>query len=619
MLGDLLVGLGHTCVVAETAAAALEQVQVDPVNLVLATSAALVAGGAVWVEAVSKLDAPPRVVLLVEDSEDPAAAARRAKALGVHGTLTQPIEARRLAEVLGAPAAAASAPRAPADWSGLAFLETVRGTADRFPPVRVIFLAHCVAATGALVVERPAGLAHVVLRSGRVMHVEGVPALLRGLDRHLPDSQVLGSDVAAAVAAGHPVERVLESAGIALGAWLVRTGGERGANVRFDGSTRPPSAAFPLPMPIPRLLAHGIRLGRSAAEVQHDWAAMGQHAPRLRIPEDAPESRWDLDATALRVLRLIEGVVHVDHLLRCGGGEDPERRLEVLRALDLLCLLGLVSMDGGPVASESTQTTTAGSATSSEMDEDPRVVHLRTALAAMLAAHPVDALELGDRRVITEDMIGQAYRDISRKYHPDAQGFVPPKVRSVAESCFHALSEAFDAMRAPGGLAEANRFLAARTAGSGFVGERDQVAARIAFRRAETLFRIRDWNGADTLFQEASRLDGATWPHAFQALRAGALSRRLTPASAVQMLEALPVADMKQRAEILVAIGSIHKLGERNGEAMRAFRAASQADPENRDAQRELRLHSTRAPAAPAAPTSGLLSGMFNRLSSKKT
>lgn len=619
MLGDLLLGLGHTALVVETGVLALNRLEERSVDLVLATAAALETGGAAWVESVSKLVPPPRLLLLVEASEDEAAALLRAKGFGVHGTLLQPIDARRLAGLLGAPAATAPPAHAPADWSGLAFLERVRGNADRVPPVRVMFLAHCLAATGALVVERAAGTARVVLRKGRIMHVEGVPALLRGLDRHLPDAQVLSTDVGAAVAAGHSVDKTLDAVAIALGAWLVRTGGERGANVHFDAAGCPPAGAFPLPMGIPRLLAHGIRLGRSAAEVQRDWAAMGQYAPRLRLSEDAPESRWGLDAAALRVLRRIEGVVHVDHLLQRGGGEDPERRLEVLRALDLLCLLGLVAMDGGAVASENSQTSSAPSATPSEIVEDPRIVHLRTALTAMQVAHPVDALELGDRKVLTEDMVGQAYRDISRKYHPDAQGFVPPKVRALAESCFHVLSAAFDALRAPGGLAQANRFLAARISGAGFVVERDHIAARIAFKRAETLFRSRDWKGADVLFQEASRLDGGTWPHAFQALRAGALSRRLSSAAAVQLLEALPVADMKQRAEILVAIGSIHKLGERNGEAMRAFRAASQADPENRDAQRELRLHSTRAETAPAAPAQGLLAGMFNRMSNKKT
>ena len=41
-----------------------------------------------------------------------------------------------------------------ASWSGQSFLETVAGPLEQFPPVRVLFLAHCVLANGRLTLHR---------------------------------------------------------------------------------------------------------------------------------------------------------------------------------------------------------------------------------------------------------------------------------------------------------------------------------------------------------------------------------------------------------------------------------------------------------------------------------
>lgn len=619
ILTDLLRGMGHTTVVVDNGAAALKELERAPVDMVLSDIVMPGMDGFELAEKLGKLPSPPPVVLLSAGFMGDAEAVARSRGLPVRGYLTKPVDARRLGALVAACTAGPAPPTAPAEWSGLAFLETVNGPLERVSPVRVLFLAHCVDATGALVVTRPEGTARVVIRSSRVMHIEGVPALLRGVDPRLPDAQHLGKDLAAAVAAGHPVERVIEAAAIALGAWLVRLAAERGGTVRFDTTASHPAGTFPLPMPIPRIIANGVRLGRPAMEVQREWAPLGQHAPSVRIPDDAPESRWGLDATAMRVLRLAEGAVHVDHLLRRAAGDDLDRRLEVLRSLDLLCMLGLIRMDGGPVAVESPQTSSERPATSSGTEEDPRLVRLRTSLAAMEGAHPVDILELGDRTKLNEDIVSQAYRDISRRFHPDSFFSAPPSIRSLAEACFQQLNTAFDALRVAGALSEAHRFLADRVAGRGFVTERDHLTSRVAFKRAEALFRVRDWAGADALYQEAVRIDATTWPHAFYAIRAGALSRRLAPNAAVKQLDELQVPDMKKRADVLVAIGNIQKLEGRNAEAMRSYKKAAEADPENRDAQRELRLHQARAEKAAPPASTGVLSDFFRRSLDKKS
>jgi curved DNA-binding protein CbpA len=503
------------------------------------------------------------------------------------------------------------------EWDGAAFLERAEGPPEKVPPIRLLFLAHRVDATGVLLVERPGELARIVLKAGRVVHVEGVPGLLASLDPRLPDPQNLPQNVAAAVAAGHAVDRVLDAAALGLGEWLARTARRRGGRVRFDVRATGPAGAFPLPLSVPRLIASGLRMGRPANEVERQWASMGAARAVARVPEDSPESRWGLDPLALRVLRLAQSTVDVNHLLREASGGESSRRPEALRALDLLYLLGMIVVDGGPHEREPTVSRTVSLPSPAPTDEDGRAARLRDALSAMEGAHPVDILELGDRKVLAENEVQQAYRDISRRYHPDTYFSAPPLVRAMAEACFSKINAAYEALRAPGGLADAQRLLTARATGRGFVTERDHQAARVAFRKAEVLFRNRDWKGADPLYAEAARLDATTWPHAFYAIRAGALSRRLTADEAVKQLDALTPPDMARRAEVLVAIGNIYKLDGRAGEALRRYKSASEADPENRDAQRELRLHQSRTepartgPSAP--PATSVLSGLFRR------
>jgi hypothetical protein len=54
-------------------------------------------------------------------------------------------------------------------------------------------------------------------------------------------------------------------------------------------------------------------------------------------------------------------------------------------------------------------------------------------------------------------------------------------------------------------------------------------------------------------------------------------------------------------------MGNLLKQEGRTAEALLRYRAALRADPENRDAQREVRLHEMRNPPKPPAPFSGLL------------
>jgi tetratricopeptide (TPR) repeat protein len=309
----------------------------------------------------------------------------------------------------------------------------------------------------------------------------------------------------------------------------------------------------------------------------------------------------------MRVLRLAHRARTVGALIKEGAGSEPGRRDDVLRALDSLQVLGLLVLDGG-----GTEGSPAHGEGPEPTQEDARAVRLGAAYAAMESAHPVVVLELADRRRITDEDVANAYREISRRFHPDTFFNAPPAVRKLAEACFSAVNTAYEALRAPGGLAEARRFLEARAQGLAFVSEKDHIAGRVAFRRAEPLVRNRDWAAADALLVEALRLDPHTWPYALHGAWCGWLAKRLSWREAIAALDALTPTDPVRRAEVQVFAGNILKQEGRVEEAMARYRKALERQPDNRDAQRELRLHDLRKPPGSSSGAT-LLDGLLKR------
>lgn len=627
VVGDLLRAMGHEVVVVDGGAAAMDVLDAGPVDVVVADVLMPGIDGFDLAARALGRDPAPAVVLVSGAFPGNALAHARGRGLAVKAALVKPLDAAELQRVVGealAERSAAARVQPPAEspeptWSGAGFLERVRGPFERVPPLRLLFLAHRVAATGAVVIHRPEYSGTIVVRGGQVVHVEGLPGLLRSLRPVVPDTRHLVRDVGAAVAQGHAITTVLEAAVAGLGAFLSRAVRQRGGEVYFEADATTPPGAFPLPQPVPRILALGLAAGRPEAQVEADWGALQAASLTVRVPDDSPERRWGLDAVAMRVLRLAQSARTVGELFGPDGTAGG-RRAEVLRALDLLYILGLLTIDGGPLERDEPEAG-AARAPAPPTEEDPRTVRLRAALAAMEGAAAVEVLELGTRLKVTEDDVVNAYRDISKRFHPDTFFNAAPVVRSLAEACFSKVNSAYETLRMPGGVAEANRVLAARARGQAYVTEKEHIAARVAFKRGEVLYRNRDWRGADEMFAEALRLDPTGWPHGLYAARAGYLSRRLTADEALAALAGLDAGTPVRRAEVYVWAANILKLEGRAEEAQKRYRSALEADPENRDAQREVRLSSARAERERAAETTStatsVISGLFRRASDK--
>lgn len=485
-----------------------------------------------------------------------------------------------------------SPPPSHPSWSGDEALLAVNGPPARFPPLRALFLAHRLAADGALHVQVGEVRARLTLRGGAVFEADGVPALLASLGPEYGAETSTGAGIAAAVAGGVTVDAAAEAAAVGVGRFVAAQVGVRDGLVAWEPSARPARGAFPLPLPVPRLIAEGLRLARPSAQVSSFWGAADGARLVATPPDDAPETRWGLDATSLRVLRLAPREPTVGSLVGAVVGGVSARRVEVLRAIDLLYLLGLLDLQASarPVATP----------LPARAGPDPRADDLRARLATVEGRHPVDVLGLGEAQSLAAPAVESAWRELGARAHPDGFADASPEVAELAHRLFDTYRAAREALGVPGALDEANRLLDARRKGIPYVSDKDRAAARIAYRRGETLFRSRAWKEADACFQQALSLD-PSWPHPFYEVWCGWLARRVSGVAAELGLARLEPPTPRDKAEVLVARATIAKVEGRPDDAARHFRAAAEADPANRDAQRELRLDERRAAPAPAA------------------
>lgn len=591
VLVDVVTGLGHQAVGVSSAEDALAHLELGPFGAVVSDVRMPGLDGFALAARIAERGGPP-VILASGSSRGDAEGQASRIGVRIAGFLRKPVRPEQLGPLLerivAAPAApsAALAPGGP----GIGGLDALDGTLESAPLLHALFLAHRLGASGVLSVASADVQASIAIRAGSIVHVQGLPGLLRALDPRLADQRWLGRDVAAAVAAGHDAQRALDVAAEGLGDVLVKLAHLRGGRVRFDASAPAPEGSVPLAATIPRIIAGALRRARTLAQLQRSWAALAEATASARLPTDSEPERWGIGPTARRILELAQVPLAVGPLLEQASGGDAERHAECLVAIDLLHSLGLLAVDGGALEARGDTTGDVLRGREGATQEDPRLARLRQALAAMEGQHAVDVLGLGDRIGITADEVAEAYREQSRQYHPDHFDGAPPLLRGLAEACFARVCAAKEALAIPGGMAEAGALLAARAEGRPFVSTRDGLRARAAFRRGELLFRNRDWRGADAEFQEALRKDPTAWPHALYAARAGYLSKRLRVGPATDALETLLAQGPRRGAEVHVAVGTIMKLEGRPGEALRRFQAALDLDPENRDAQREVLL-----------------------------
>ncbi len=604
--------LGHEVDGVGSATEALELLSRTPRDVVLTDIAPEGMDGLRLASRVATL--PRKLPVFVTSIVDTAcqAAIQRARAEGIPlaGTFLRPLDRQVVGAALSV--ALGGTQTEEATGSGEDGLLGVDGPTEQFPPSRVLHLASRLDAAGTLEVEHAGERARVVLKGDRVLFASGVSGLLGAVAPELPDASDTNTAVGLAVARGHDAVTTMNAVAAALGKRVVGWSGAVGGRVRWNPASDVPRGSFPLPVGVLAMLARALRESRTTAP---GWVGRAGVRLMARPPADSPEARWGLDAAATRILRACNApAVLVEGLL---AGADDARQRDLVHAIELLLLFGLAELDVPVVrAPAAAAAPTEAPAVSPPPTADPRVTELEVALGKLRADHPVDALGLGLKTKIGEDDVAQAVRDASRRYHPDLYFDAPRAVRVLAEACFAELNRHQSALARPEGLAEAKRLLAARAAGLPFVDEKTHQQARLAHHRGEAAWRTRELDIAADAFAEAYAKDPSIYEHVLLHALVGALARRHAPADGLALVEPLLSTYPRNASRTLETLGQLLKLAGRQEDALKRFQDALVANPDNHEAQRELRLHERRqaeAKAQAAAPKPGLFSGLFGK------
>lgn len=610
-VADSVRACGHEAVVAASGEDALAAFRRGFFDLVLTDVTMPGTDGIALGLALRRWAAATPVVLFSE--RDEASVLEDAETRGFLPTafLPKPFDAIALSTVLTPllPAIAGHPlPQSPgplADDGAVDWLDRACGSAEDLSALRLLFVAMRQNATGQLMASTDTGTVTVGVKAGQVVAIDGIAGLFNALQ--LPDApDDLTAGIHHALSRGVALDACLAAASQGLAQWLSDAYDTPQGDVSWTANWAPLPGSTPIPGNVSRWFA-SVLAQRSLTRLEAKWQPRAQTGVERRVPGDTPETTWGLDAVALRVHRIAGESRTVRALLDEASNGDEPRRIAALRALDLLHSLGLVTL--GP-----------DRARPADMPKpappviDPRVAELREASLHLKGLKPTEVLGIPDAGVVTEQDVAVAFRNTSLRFHPDTFFGAPPEVRSLAEHCFSIVNDAHAALREPSALAALNKLRAGAPAGAAVPGERDPAAARLAFRKGEPLWRVRDHRAADPHLMEAAALDPTTWPYVFYAIQSGYGSKRLSVAQAITALDALIILDPVREAEMHVVAAMLFRTSNNEPQALARFKRALKLDPANRDALRDERLIATRGGNTSGTPTIGeRISGFFKR------
>ena len=485
-------------------------------------------------------------------------------------------------------------------WSGEAFLRQVRGKGDRFPPIRVLFLAHRLSATGTLRV----GTMEVVLQQGRIADAKGFPTIGAGGG--------LMHAIGMAIAQGKTPDTAMQDAGVDVIRALVRLDASP-LDVSFESHTQ--RAPVVLPTALPRLLVLSLKAERPGAEVKRALAGRPSRAITLQTPDDSPETSWGLSPVALRVVRAAKRAQTMGALVSASGGADRD---SVWEAVDFLLHLGIVCFDDTVVRTKASGATDDVVFTDIVIEAvktrptDPRVADFKARAAEVEGSRPWELFELDDPADVTVDVVAERFRKLSVSWHPDRFNGEPEDVTDAAAEVFAALGDARDRFHDEAFRAEVRERLIAQRKGEVFVTDTERKKARTAFKKGEHAARRKDWDTAISNLEKAVNLDPTAWEAQLQLTLARWRSGGIEPLVAARQFKAITPTNPQGRAEVLFQMGEALLAGDKEKAAHKAFRDATQAAPDHVGAARRLRMHARREQATdpPDDKKSGLR-GMF--------
>ena len=485
-------------------------------------------------------------------------------------------------------------------WSGAEFLRAINGMGSRFPPIRVLYLAHRIQASGRVELLLADGWRQIGLRRGRINQAVGFRQVATGLNLLPQSDEDLASMFGRALAAGGSPDQLLRSCGGLLGEVLVRLSPDRVRMIRFL-EEEIPGTPVPLPASIPTIVAEGVGRLWTTGELVARWGPLGRQRVELQLPTDAPEPSWGLPPIAHRILReLSRGATLIDAV---GGGRGSTEA--AWQAFELLRLLGFVVP---PTAAEAREAT-----------EDPHLSELLARLARMQELSPVDLMGIDAVEKANPAGVEQAFREASVHLHPDRFAGRSPAMQEAAAACFTLLAEAREALAAdPEILNELRERLRASADGRVWSSDAEKLRARTLVKKAEYFLRKQQYDEALHAIDESLLLLPGDFQAAFLRCQTLARSGKLAVDPLVAAFDALVPSEPNDRAEIHFEVGEALFKAGRAIEALKRFERAVAANEEHIGARRRLRLNQMRGKKTDAEPESSAprgLAGFFRRRS----
>jgi len=526
-------------------------------------------------------------------------------------------------------------------------MEPLDGPLARYPLARVLFLVHRTKSSGLLRVFDGETSHSYHLRDGRVVEVEGIAGVLGELlsaqqEDELELEVAIGRAMATGQALGQLLQEASKNIGRALAAWCLEDIGI----MSFKPDQGRSGAGLQLPSDLVAMLSHGLHTAGSPALGQSLLQAQPSDPISVLLPTGTTEQRLGLDSLSLRVLNLARARPPFQDLVAHATRGNSARRREVLHRVFMLHQLGLLHLpEPSLMTDEETQriprrrqrTRRSPSRSPEETQRsrspernaggdqrdtkqeppgpDQQVAKLRKRAELLRRQNFYQRLGLGDAeaRPLPKDA-DEAFHKLSRRYHPDTQGTSTAEVKDAAEDVFSLLSESIDGLRKKRVADEHWERTRCAQQGTPYVTDRDRTKAKVSFKKGERLFRNRDYSIAEACFHDAMNKDPLTPIYSHMHAYSAFLAKQMPAAEALAIIEKLEPETQSQSSDFQYTTGRILRLsGGDEAKAIKHFEKAVQANPENRDAQRELRLVAMRTEAKPKASGIGSFLDRFRR------
>jgi len=544
--------------------------------------------------------------------------------------------------------------------SGIDALAGLSGTSGEIPPIRVLFLAHRVSASGRLWMTRGVEMRTIDLRAGQIVGCSGFQDLLEG---HVGERQWSLSEWAE-VLNSDGLDEALSVVGEALCARAIQANIDGDWILNFVAAADSDPDLLSVPLGLSEMVQRAIKHNTPAEDVR-SWlegaAASGLVAHR---PTDADVSQWGLSSKSLSLLEAVENNPSVGSLF-VEVGVDGWGHLGVLWQLGLLSVAEVADLSEpvdfdsevfeteevseGPAPDEPEPTRSHQAETSPRSTKpegkrarpragrtkkkrrlDPRLValkrnpsdsppdqveaHLKEAYDVLKSVRPEVIFRVKKSESLSREYLDKRHREACARYHPDRYRGSSQGVQSLAEGCFTAVSDAYHALQDPEYIEALRiRFIEKET-GKKVVTDKTRSRAKVDFAKADALFKQRRYDNAFRMSASAMEGDPDRWQYQYLYFRAGYRSGEVDLEDVVTGILSLQGMTTVEKGD------QIYNLGEillREGEDKRAYKMFKQAvslDEQNVGAIRRLRLRDRREKESKERQSGGgLFGGLFQR------